>query len=107
MAQFLTLVAELPAMIPDGKDGDVLAAFSRHPSTYITAGTSDDELWEEVINPMLDHAFAGRSDSQWEGVITRGKQGLDGFCVFAAYWIQRKVGVWEPRIERLTRAIQL
>jgi hypothetical protein len=107
MTEFVALVGSLPATIPEGKDGDALAVFGGDPSVHLVLGMRNDELWEDVINPMLDRVFSGRHRDNWEEVVRRGEKGLGGFCAFVSFWIRKGVEsiLFEPRIENLTEAI--
>ena len=85
-----------------GKVGD-----SGDPSVYMITGVSKDDIWEEMVNPMLDHTFGGLRDDQWEPVIRRGDIELGGFCAFMMFFIERQVegALFTPRIENLTWVI--
>jgi hypothetical protein len=105
--EFASLVASLPSSIPEGQDGEPLAVFGGDPSVYMIPGVLKDDIWEEVVNPMLDRTLGGRRDDQWEPVIRRGGKGLGGFCEFVLFFIERGIGgiLFAPRIDSLTQAI--
>jgi hypothetical protein len=105
MVQFNSVAASLPPTIPLAEDGDVLAKFS-HPSELLVGeGTSVDDLWEEVVNPLLHYISWAMSDDELRAIIRRGVKGVDGFGSFVMFWIGKGISasLFESRVERITQ----
>jgi hypothetical protein len=107
MVEFIALAAQLPSIVPEGKDHDVFAIFvSEDPSAVVPEGMSDEDAWEQVLDPMLNRVFQGVTDDELGMLVRRGRRGVDGFASFMMFWIERGVGIFEPRVDRLSRVIQ-
>lgn len=83
-----------------------LAEFDKPPELYDNPNLSVDELWEEVLNPLLHNVFGwGDSELRVWGV---GQQRLNGFRQFVEYFVRERGlsdSLFESRIARLTNAL--
>jgi hypothetical protein len=107
MIEFITLARQLPSIVPEGKEDNVFVIFSSEdPSTVVPEGMSDEDAWEQVLDLMLNQVFQGVTDDKLGGLVRRGRRGVDGFASFMMFWIERGVGIFEPRVDRLSRVIK-
>jgi hypothetical protein len=107
MIEFIALAGQLPSTVPERKEDDVFAIFSSEdPSTVVPEGMSDEDAWEQVLDPMLNQVFQGVTDDKLGGLVRQGRRGVDGFASFMMFWIERGVGIFEPRVDRLSRVIK-
>lgn len=109
LAQFAALTDRLSEASTDVHD-NALSIFMPHPSTFLPhTSMNADDLWEDVINPMLHAVFWDKSASQIEGYVGNGgKRYLQAFQRFVVYFSQvHKVplALFEPQLEKLERAI--
>jgi hypothetical protein len=106
LIDFQALVASLPTTVPYGTHDDRLAAFSGDPERLVD-GRSNEELWEDVVNPLLDRTLSGIQEDKEGELIRRGTMGLDGFCAFVGFWIGKGLDpvLFIPRVERITYII--
>jgi hypothetical protein len=104
LEKLLLLSQTLPTPIPEAGPEDILAAFMTDPSSNVAPGTSSDQVWEEVINPLLHRLFWQADDDELASRVRRGTSGISALY----WWINicvQKLGIpmalFEERIDRM------
>lgn len=89
---------------PAGEGNDFLAAFDQAPENFDNPGLDEDELWEEVINPILHRELGwGGNDKehQFRGVRRASVVGLVGFVEYFVSKRGLSEALFEMRMERV------
>jgi hypothetical protein len=99
----------IPDTIPHADEAHALAIFAGNPADYVS---TDQDDWEDVLNPMMHRAFGYGADAEDEGELRGlarcGGYGLDGFCRFMEYFVAHRrlqVGLFEGKIKILLAAM--
>lgn len=103
-----TVIARLPHTIPEGNDGDALAAFAGDPSILADPAMGPDELWEDLLNGMLKRQLGWGAVTDTTNLVRRGKKGLGGLLDFVKYYIlERNVSasLFEGKLTSLMEAL--
>jgi hypothetical protein len=80
MTCLCALSSRLPEIVPIGQEFNPFAVFSGDPRDSIVAD-SDDDPWESVIDPTLNHVIGfGVSTHQIADIMRGGHFGIDEFC---------------------------
>ncbi|KAF6752515.1 hypothetical protein DFP72DRAFT_815400 [Ephemerocybe angulata] len=105
-----TLVSMLSTLHePDGEGNDFLAAFDQAPENFDNPGLDEDELWEEVINPILHRELGwGGNDEehQFRGVRRASVVGLVGFVEYFVSKRGLSEALFEMRMERVADGLK-
>jgi hypothetical protein len=86
-------VQNIPPYNPRASSSHALSVFSMDPSTFTELGDRPpDKDWLEYLKPKMDCAFGwGELDLQGSAhYVNDGKDGLEGFCRFFAYFIEER-----------------
>ena len=98
----------MDATIPLGKEGDEISFFGIEKAKGQCMGVDKGEIWE-IVNPELDRFLGfGRSASEIQSLIRRGKMGVTGFREYLTYLVEEGgvAGVMlDGKVERLIDAI--
>ncbi|TFK70650.1 hypothetical protein BDN72DRAFT_939867 [Pluteus cervinus] len=81
------LTAKLPDHIPEAAEDDSLAILSRDPMEYDDLSVDRDDLWEEVLNPLLKRILGWGEEGDTENLIRRGEKGMGALLRFVEYFI--------------------
>ena len=103
------LVKQIPESIPEGSENDRLAPFGNDPRDQDVTDLEGDELWEASLNQFLKEALGWGNDSRMDGVVRRGKKGMDGVLEFARYFIEERgvsEGLFEGKFSELVDALE-
>jgi hypothetical protein len=68
-----------------------------------------DDLWDETLNHVLKSALGWGMEQSMDGVVRRGRWGLDGLVNFAAYFIDEQgvsEGLFEGKLAHLMAAMK-
>ncbi|KAF8170592.1 hypothetical protein BJ912DRAFT_1025317 [Pholiota molesta] len=106
---FRGLIDDLPESIPEASQYDKLAVFGGDPRDSDNPSLDADELWEEVLNQLLKSALGWGTEEGIEGLIRRGRNGLEGLYNFAKYFIVKRgvsKGLFEGKLSHLMAAMR-
>lgn len=92
------LIKNIPVDIPEAGDNDKLAIFGGNPKDFDNDGLDPDDLWEEVLNPLLKSSLGWGSEGNMEEIICRGRRGAEGLAMFVEYFVEKR-GVSESLFE--------
>uniref|UniRef100_A0A0W0GDT9 Uncharacterized protein n=1 Tax=Moniliophthora roreri TaxID=221103 RepID=A0A0W0GDT9_MONRR len=88
---------------------NALFPFTLLPASHIPDKTaSPDEIYEEVVNPILHWVFLTKNRQELADMVHIGQQGVAGFCEFVRYFMETMNVDWrlfEERLERLNDAV--
>ena len=97
---------QIPTTEPEATETHRLASFAADAESYVLGDPQDD--WENVLNPMFHQAFGWGEDTTLQGLVQRGRYGLDGFVKFVGYFVELRGledGFIREKIEKLIEAI--
>ncbi|KAJ7576654.1 hypothetical protein C8J56DRAFT_799797, partial [Mycena floridula] len=102
------LVGRLPDSIPEGTLNVGLGIYGGKPENRVTdVNLSSDDLWEEIVNPLLHQVFWNKPVENIIPLISRGEYGMDGFITFVTYFVSRGISelLFHQQISMLENAI--
>lgn len=107
LSRLRALTSSLPLSVPIGLSTDVLACFAQDPRVLLLPG---QDAWEELIDPTYNRAIGfGKSTAEIQGLIRRGKFGMDGFCdwttVCFELLLDKAPALLELRLEKIIQAM--
>lgn len=90
--KFQGLVDGLPGNTntPECEGEDLLSAFACDPASHDNPHISDEDLWEEVLNPLLKGVLGWGTSLEVEAVVRGKRDGLMGLAPFIEYYVQRR-----------------
>lgn len=87
-----------------------LSGFLQDPESFDIPDLSTDDLWEQVVNPVLHETLGyGLSNDISEKITTTHRAAVQGFARWLDYYIVRRgvdEGMVEMRMERLFTALE-
>ena len=99
---------ELLPGVPEVRDDDELASFSREGAMFELPAVSDDEVWE-AVNPRRDRLLGfRRPKDEICTLIWQGLKGVKGLCGFWEYLVEVKAivgGLLEGKVAVLLNAM--
>jgi hypothetical protein len=78
----------LPRTIPEASNNDKLAEFGGDPEDFDDKTIDNEDLWEEEINPRLKRVLGWGTEGKMEGLIQRGRKGVEGLAIYARYYVE-------------------
>uniref|UniRef100_A0A8H7XX72 Uncharacterized protein n=1 Tax=Psilocybe cubensis TaxID=181762 RepID=A0A8H7XX72_PSICU len=105
-----TLVDGLPPPSTDIALADnILSAFHTDPSNYNNPLVSDEDLWEEVLNPLLKDILGWGTELDVEAIVRGNRDGLNGLAPFVEFFVVcRRVdeALFEGKLGHLMSALR-
>lgn len=94
---------------PEGKSNDFLQCFDRLPVVYDIPHLGVEELWEEVVNPILHSALGYNNAGSEEQVAGLRPQRLRGLVHFVEYYVDERgvdLVLLEARLNNLVEMLK-
>lgn len=101
---FQGLVDNLPAPANMTDLTDSLSALASDPAQHDNRHINNDEIWEEVLNPLLKGILGWGTSLDVEAVVKGPREGLMGIPAFIEYFVQRRgvsEGLFEGKLSHL------
>lgn len=95
--KLLALADGLSNDVPKANANDGFALYANEPSTYDDSSVLAEDLWQEVVNPMLKRVLDYGTDFD-PNIIRRGRLGVEGLAWVVDYFIAER-GVAECMFE--------
>jgi len=103
------MVKRIPFSVPEGSEDDILAPFGGNPQNQDIVGIGADELWEANLNQFLKGVLGWGSEDRMDGIVRRGRNGMDGVLEFARFFIEEhgvNEGLFEGKLSQLMNAVE-
>ncbi|KAF6747646.1 hypothetical protein DFP72DRAFT_821447 [Ephemerocybe angulata] len=97
LSRLRLLVTHLPPTVPVATEADELAQYAE-PQRFDNPSIAGDDLWEEVLNSALKRGLGWGGDVDVDGILRRGKLGVEGLLGFVEYFVEGR-GVPESLFE--------
>jgi hypothetical protein len=91
----------------EATEDDVLARFSEDPASFDNPEVGSEELWEEVLNPVMKSILGWGDELDTASLVQRGEKGMLGIYRFVKYFtLQRGVdeSLFEGKLSKLLDA---
>ena len=82
----------------EATENDVLARFSEDPASFDNPEVGSEELWEEVLNPVMKSILGWGDELDTASMVWRGEKGMLGVYRFVKYFTVKR-GVDESLFE--------
>lgn len=69
---------------------DFLSALACDPASHDNPNISDEDLWEEVLNPLLKATLGWGTSLDVEAAVKGKRDGIMGVAPFVEYYVQRR-----------------
>ncbi|KAF6750124.1 hypothetical protein DFP72DRAFT_851817 [Ephemerocybe angulata] len=97
LSRLRLLVTHLPPTVPIATEADVLAQYAE-PQRIDDPSISSEDIWEDILNNTLKHGLGWGGNVDVDGVLRRGKLGVEGLLAFVEYFVKQR-GVSESLFE--------
>lgn len=104
------LVVDLPPDTSTEDSPDILSMFACNPATFDNRNIADEDLWEEILNPLLKGVFGWGDEFDVRGVLDGKRDGLQGVPPFVEYFVQRRKvneGLFEGKLAHLMDGLRV
>jgi len=95
--------------VPEATENDVLAQFSEDPASFDNLAIDSENLWEEVLNPVMKGILRWGDELDAASLVQRGEKGISAVHRFVKYFtVQRGVDerLFEGKLSRLLDAAE-
>lgn len=107
LSRLRLLVTHLPPTVPVATEADELAQYAE-PQRFDNPSIAGDDLWEEVLNSALKRGLGWGGDVDVDGILRRGKLGVEGLLGFVEYFVEGRgvpEGLFEGKLSFVYRIL--
>jgi len=93
----------------EATENDVLALFGEDPASFDSPDINSEDLWEEILNPVMKGILGWGDEVDAASVVRRGERGMSALFRFVRYFIlQRGVDerLFEGKLSKLLDAAE-